>query len=159
MPDFFTLLTNILAYPASYSVTNALSNGHSIDVYDSSLSDKTTNGPGTNYIFWDPQDPTAKVHMWMGNLAQQLISPVLISKITSDDDDGNSRLYLANVPIGQNGLVLGRTNLVLGNWTTNLLSNGTNTFNSTNLTQTIFVPASGPVGFYRLKFPYSWTWP
>jgi hypothetical protein len=97
--------------------------------------------------------------MWMGNTAQQLISPGLISKITRDDDDENSRLYLANVPIGQNGLVLGRTNLVLGNWTTNLLSNGTNTFNSTNLTQTIYVPASGPVGFYRLKFLYSWTWP
>jgi phospholipase/lecithinase/hemolysin len=83
MPDFFTLLTNILAYPASYIVTNALFNGHSIDVYDSTLSDKTTNGPGTNYIFWDPQDPTAKVHAWMGNLAQQLISPVLISNFTS----------------------------------------------------------------------------
>ena len=155
MPDFFTLLTNILAYPASYSVTNALSpKGHSIDVIDDdSLNNKYTNGPGTNYIFWDPQDPTAKVHMWMGNTAQQLISPVLISKITRDDDDENSRLYLANVPIGQNGLVLGRTNLVLKNWTTNV------NFSSTNATQTVFVPSSGPVWFYRLKFLYSWTWP
>jgi phospholipase/lecithinase/hemolysin len=157
-PDFFTLLTNMLAYPANYGLTNALQNGKSIDALDG-LANAATNGPGTNYIFWDSLDPTAMVHMWMGNLAQQLISPVLISTITRDDDDGSSRLYLANVPIGQNGLVLGRTNLVLGNWTTNLLSNGTNTFNSTNLTQTIFVPASGPVGFYRLKFPYSWTWP
>jgi phospholipase/lecithinase/hemolysin len=151
MPDFFTLLTNILAYPASYIVTNALFNGHSIDVYDSTLSDKTTNGPGTNYIFWDPQDPTAKVHAWMGNLAQQLISPVLISNFTVLD--GSNQLDMANVPIGQNGLVIGRTNLVLGNWTTNV------NFNSTNMTQTVFVPASGPQWFYRLSFPYSWTWP
>jgi hypothetical protein len=60
---------------------------------------------------------------------------------------------MANVPIGQNGLVIGRTNLVLGNWTTNV------NFNSTNMTQTVFVPASGPQWFYRLSFPYSWTWP
>ncbi len=158
VPDFFTLLTNILAYPASYSVTNALSaKGHSIDVIDSSLSNMTTNGPGTNYIFWDPQDPTAKVHMWMGNLAQQLISPVRITNLTVLT--GSNCLTVANNPIGQNGLVLGRTNIVLGNWTTNLLSNGTNTFNSTNATQVIFVPASGPQGFYRLSFPYSWVWP
>jgi phospholipase/lecithinase/hemolysin len=153
MPDFFTLLTNILVYPASYSVTNALSpKGHSIDVIDSSLSDMTTNGPGTNYIFWDPQDPSAKVHMWMGNLAQQLISPVLISNFTALN--GSNRLDMANVPIGQNGLVIGRTNLVLGNWTTNV------SFNSTNMTQTVFfVPASDPQCFYRLSFPFSWTWP
>jgi hypothetical protein len=95
--------------------------------------------------------------MWMGNLAQQLISPVQISKITAFN--GSNRLDMANVPVGQNGLVLGRTNLVLGNWTTNTLSNGTNTFNSTNATQTVYVPSSGPVWFYRLSFPYSWTWP
>jgi hypothetical protein len=96
--------------------------------------------------------------MWMGNTAQQLISPpVIISKITALK--GSNRLDLANVPIGQNGLVLGRTNLTLGTWKTNLFSNGTNTFNSTNLTQTIFVPSSGPVWFYRLSFPYSWVWP
>jgi len=159
MPDFFTLLTNILAYPTNYSVTNALSaKGHSIDVIDDdSLGNKYTNGPGTNYIFWDATDPSAKVHMWMANVAEQLISPVRISKLTVLN--GSNRLDMANVPVGQNGLVLGRTNLLLGSWTTNTLSNGTNVFNSTNVTQSVFVPASGPRWFYKLKFPYSWTWP
>jgi phospholipase/lecithinase/hemolysin len=158
VPDFFTLLNNILAYPTNYSVTNALSLGHSIDVIDDHLlSNQYTNGPGTNLIFWDPQDPTAKVHMWMGNLAQQLISPVQISKIKTVEE--GYQLVMTNVPVGQNGLVLGRTNLVLGNWKTNMLSNNTNVFNSTNTTQIILVPASGPQGFYRLFFPYSWTWP
>ena len=162
-PDFFTLLTNMLAYPANYGLTNALCDGVSIDAIHAKYCDSytypsaATNGYGTNYIFWDIDNPTAMVHAWMGNLAQQLISPVLISKITAFT--GSNRLDMANVPIGQNGLVLGRTNLVLGNWTTNTLSNNTNTFNSTNLTQTIFVPSSGPLWFYRLSFPYSWTWP
>jgi hypothetical protein len=134
-------------------VTNALSpKGHSIDVIDDdSLNNKYTNGPGTNYIFWDPQDPTAKVHAWMGNLAQQLISPVLISNFTVLN--GSNQLDMANVPIGQNGLVLGCTNLSTPNWTTNAA------FVSSNATQTVFVTPSGPQLFYRLSFPYSWTWP
>jgi phospholipase/lecithinase/hemolysin len=151
IPDFFALLTNILAHPANYGVTNALKNKLSIDALGALGNPSLTNGPGTNYIFWDPQDPTAKVHMWMGNTAQQLISPVRIGKITAFN--GSNQLDMANVPVGQNGSVIGRTNLILGNWTTNL------NFNSTNTTQTIFVPSSGPHWFYRLKFPYSWTWP
>jgi phospholipase/lecithinase/hemolysin len=150
-PDFYTLLTNLLAYPAYYGVTNALYNGLSIDAVSSISPLTVTNNPGTNYIFWDPMDPTAKVHMWMANLTQQLISPVQISNITSLN--GSNQLVMANVPIGQNGLVLGRTNLLLGNWTTNV------TFISSNATQSVFVTPSGPVWFYRLKFPYSWTWP
>jgi hypothetical protein len=157
VPDFFALLTNILAHPANYGVTNALKNKLSIDALGALGNPSLTNGPGTNYIFWDPQDPTAKVHMWMANTAQQLLSPVRIGKITAFN--GSNQLDMANVPVGQNGLVLGRTNLILGNWKTNMLSTSTNTFNSTNTTQTIFVPSSGPVWFYRLKFPYSWTWP
>jgi phospholipase/lecithinase/hemolysin len=154
-PDFFTLLNNMLTNAAYYGLTNALSNkGLSIDAFDDpSISNLNTNGQGTNYIFWDKQDPTAKVHMWMGNLAQQLISPVRINKIKMDDDDQSIRLDLVNVPVGQNGLVLGRTNLTLGNWKTNA------TFASTNVTQSVYVPASGPRGFYRLLFPFSWTWP
>ena len=161
-PDFFTLLTNMLAHPANYGVINAVYNygqgNVSIDaVTDPGLSNKALNGPGTNYIFWDPQNPTAMVHAWMANLTQQLISPVRISQITAFN--GSNQLVIANFPIGQSGLVLGRTNLILGNWTTNTLSNNTNTFTSTNTTQTIYVPASGPQWFYRLKFLYSWTWP
>ena len=153
-PDFFTLLTNILAHPANYSVTNALGDGFSIDAIDAvnyGFPSAVINGFGTNFIFWDPTDPTAMVHMWMANTVQQLISPVRISQITSLN--GSNQLIMANVPIGQNGLVIGRTNLVLGNWTTNANSN------STNATQSVFVTPSGPVWFYRLKFPYSWTWP
>ena len=93
----------------------------------------------------------------MADVAQQLISPVQISNITAFN--GSNQLVVANVPIGQNGLVLGCTNLACPSWTTNLLSNGTNTFNSTNTTQTIYVTPSGPQWFYRLSFPYSWTWP
>jgi hypothetical protein len=38
-------------------------------------------------------------------------------------------------------------------WTTNA------NFNSTNATQSVFVTPSDPVQFYRLNFPFVWTWP
>jgi thermolabile hemolysin len=148
-PDFYTLLTNLLAHPANYGVTNALYNGLSIDALEDGYT--VTNGPGTNYIFWDYKDPTAMVHAWMANLAQQLLSPARISQLTALN--GSNQLILANVPVGQNGLVLGRTNVMSGTWTTNV------TFVSSNATQTVFVPASSPSWFYRLSYLYSWTWP
>ena len=156
-PDFFTLLTNMLAYAANYGLTNTLCDGVSIDAIDAAYCDSytypiaVTNGYGTNYIFWNIDNPTAMVHAWMANLTQQLISPVQISNITSLN--GSNQLVMANVPIGQNGLVLGRTNLILGSWTTNA------SFISSNATQSVFVTPSGPQWFYRLSFPYSWTWP
>ena len=151
-PDFFSLLTNILAYPTNYLVTNALYGGLSVDALDDpALNNKTTNGPGANYIFWDEKDPSAKVHMWMANLAQQLMSPAQISGITVFS--GSNRLDLANVPIGQNGLVLDCTNLAAPAWKTNV------NFTGTNLAQSVYVTNSGSPWYYRLRYLYSWTWP
>ena len=185
-PDYFTLLNNVLTNAASYGLTNALYQGFSIDAYsDPSIANLTLNGQGTNYIFWDPQDPTAQLHEIMADVAQQIISPVQISQLAVFN--GSNRLDVANMPVGLNGFVEGSTNLTLANWTsvTNL--------NSTSLNQSIFVNAlplpTGPPGtnsasggsggpgdpgggtgtnnvpfnsaaqFYRLHFPYAWSWP
>jgi hypothetical protein len=92
-------------------------------------------------------------------------------------------LELANVPIGQNGFILGCTNLTLVNWLvpTNWTTNAS--FNSISSTQSVFVLDSdtsqnprfsprdsnpfptntvlneGTWQLYRLCFPYAWTWP
>jgi phospholipase/lecithinase/hemolysin len=184
-PDFFTLLNNVLANPGYYGLTNALSGGFSIDALDSLYSSSPTvlNGQGNNYIFWDPQDPTAQFHEVIADVAQQIISPVSISKLTVGN--GNNQLDVVNMPLGLAGFVEGSTNLVQANWTP--VAN----FNSTSLAQSIFVnapslppstPASGGTGpvdtnpndpsqggtyippynpslSYRLHFPYSWSWP
>ena len=151
-PDFFSLLDNVLTNAAAYGVTNVLYQGRSVDALDDpSLANRAVNGPGTNYIFWDAKDPTAKVHAIMAGVARQLIAPVEIDEITSQG--GTNQLELANVPVGLNGIVLGSTNLALTNWTT------VTNFNSTNTVQPVFVPMSGPMQFYRLSFPFAWTWP
>jgi phospholipase/lecithinase/hemolysin len=183
-PDFYTLLNNVLANPAYYGLANALSGGFSIDALDDpSLGDLSLNGKGANYVFWDPQDPTAQFHEVIADVAQQIISPVSISKLTVGK--GNNQLDVVNMPLGLAGFVEGSTNLVQANWTP--VAN----FNSTSLAQSIFVnapplppstPASGGTGpvdtnpndpsqggtyippynpsqTYRLHFPYSWSWP
>jgi phospholipase/lecithinase/hemolysin len=101
-PDFHTLLNSILATPAAYGLTNALNAfNRSVDaVSDSNLTNKSLNGPGAKYIFWDYADPSAKVHYIMGNVAQQLITPVpaippQIAKLTVQPD-GSNRLDMVN---------------------------------------------------------------
>jgi hypothetical protein len=84
-------------------------------------------------------------------MVQQMISPPQFTGIVPLS--GNNQLNLTNVPVGLNGFVLATTNLAPANWTTNA------TFNSTNLTQSVLVPASGSQQFYRLYFPYAWSWP
>jgi phospholipase/lecithinase/hemolysin len=198
-PDFFTLLNNVLTNAAAYGLTNALSSkGFSIDALTALYANAQTvplNGPGTNYIFWDNQDPTAKFHEVIADVVQQSISPVQISQITVLT--GSNRLDMTNVPVGLNGFVDGSTNLAPSSWTTVTNWGTTNlvTITSTNTTQSIFFlappllpidsfasgsggsggppPPGGGSGtgavsgtnlisatqFYRLRFPYAWTWP
>lgn len=150
--DAFGLLEQVLTNAAAYGLTNALYNGQPIDALgDPSLSDKSLNGPGANYIFWDPINITAKAHTVLADYVQELIAPVRIRQVWAE---GTSlRLEVVNVPIGRHGLVEGTTAVPAQVWVP------AQPLLSTNATQTIWVPASGPRQFYRLCFPFSWTWP
>jgi phospholipase/lecithinase/hemolysin len=187
-PDFFTLLNNVLTNAANYGLTNALSaKGFSIDALTALYASAQTvplNGQGTNYIFWDNQDPTANFHEVIADVVQQIISPVQVSQITALN--GSNQMVVANMPVGLNGFVDATTNMTQPSWT--VVQN----INSTSTTQSVFVaqlpttnvsgafagggsvvkPAdSGPgllggpppnyiaLEFYRLRFPYAWTWP
>jgi phospholipase/lecithinase/hemolysin len=150
VPDLFGLLDNLVARPADYGLTNALHNGRTIDALsDLSLANKSLNGPGANYIFWDYLDPTARAGAVIADNVQQLISPAQISALTSLD--GSNRLDMINIPIGRTGFVEGSANLA--DWTTEA------NFESAGATLTILVAASGPQQFYRLRFPFTWSWP
>jgi phospholipase/lecithinase/hemolysin len=151
-PDLFALLDDILAHPANYGVTNAVYDGQSIDALDDpSLTDLSLDGPGANYIFWDDMDPTARAHAVIADVVQQLISPAEISNLTCHA--GSNRLDTAQLPIGLAGFVDGTSNLASENWMP-----ATN-FNATSAEQALFVPPSGPQQFYRLRFPFAWSWP
>jgi phospholipase/lecithinase/hemolysin len=147
-PDVFTLLNNVLTNASYYGLTNVLYNGQSADVVEDDA-DTSLNGSGTNWIFWDTSDPTAKFHAVFAGVVQQLLSPVQISKLTSLNS--SNQLDMANIPIGRNGFINSSTDLV--NWTS--MTN----ISSTNATETILVPTSGPQQFYQLSFPFAWSWP
>lgn len=150
VPDIFALFDDVLADSAHYGLTNALENGLTVDALsDPALTDKSLNGPGANYIFWDYLDPTSRFHAVIADNVHQLISPVQISTLTWLSD--SNRLEVANLPIGRDGFVESSPNLA--SWTP------VENINRTNATQTMFVPASGPQQFYRLRIPFAWSWP
>ena len=150
VPDIFNLLDNVLTNAASYGLTNALYLGQPIDAVEA-LANVATNGPGTNYVFWDYQDPTAKFHAVIADYIQQLVSPVQVGQLIPLA--GSNGVAIANVPVGLNGVVESLTNLAATNWA------GVKSFSSTNVTQSVFVPAASAGQFYRLRFPYAWSWP
>jgi phospholipase/lecithinase/hemolysin len=153
-PDFFWLLNNVLTNAAHYGLTNALGGGYSIGALIASAYGfpvATTNGFGTNFVYWDDKNPTAKFHAVIADVAQQIISPVQVGSISSAA--GTNLLNIVNYPAGLDGFVDGVTNLVQTNWTS------VQNFSSTNTTQSVFVPITGPKWFYRLRFPYAWSWP
>ena len=142
-PNFFALTDQIIGSPASYGFTNS-----TLSAVEELL-DYSFTGPGTNFVFWDPYHPTAKVHEILADTAHQLISPTRITSLAQVN--GSNQLSVVNMPIGLSGFVEGTTNLVT--WSAG------QGFSSTNTTQTITVPVNGPRWFYRLRFPFAWSWP
>jgi phospholipase/lecithinase/hemolysin len=152
-PDFFNLLDKVLTNAAAYGLTNARYLGVSIDALDDPalVGKVATNGPGTNYIFWDQADPTAKFHEVIADSAQQVLAPPIFTKVTRFAS--SNLLNMTNLPVGLSGFVDSITNLTKTNWAAGV------SVTSTNTAQSLFVTNSGPVQFYRLQFPYSWKWP
>jgi phospholipase/lecithinase/hemolysin len=151
-PDFFSLLQDMLAHAGSYGLVNAQSGGHTVGALgDPNMYDYTLWGPGSSYIFWDPYDPSARAHAVMADVTQQLISPAKLANVTTLGR--SNRLDVVSLPLGHSGFVEARASLVPGSWMS--LTN----FNSTSSTQSIFVPASASPGFYRLRFPFAWSYP
>lgn len=152
-PDINNLLNNVLTNAASYGLTNALLSGQPIDALDA-VPGVAINGPGTNYIFWDfLGNPTAKLHAVVADIVQQMISPVQFAGLAQAN--GSNRLDIVNLPVGlTNGFVLFATNLTQAVWPTNQPG-----FSALTTTQSVFVPLAGAQQFYRLKFPWQWSWP
>lgn len=63
--NFNATLSNILSAPAAYGFT-VTTNGA---LEDPNLTDKSFNGPGANYVFWDTIHPTTKMHALIGGAA------------------------------------------------------------------------------------------
>lgn len=87
----------------------------------------------------------------MADTVQQTMAPAVITSITQQSQ--TNQLSILNYPAGLGGFVDAVTNLAQANW---VAAAGVS---STNTSQTASVPAAGSQQFYRLRFPYAWSWP
>jgi phospholipase/lecithinase/hemolysin len=187
-PNFFGLLDNVITNASAYGLTNFQYGGLNESATSGFLPNVATNGPGTNFVFWDATDPTAKFHEIMADTAQQLVAPVSLGQVSvlspSTSPVYTNQLQVLNMPVGLNGFVDGTTNIGQPNfaWTTVTNITGTSVAQSIDINvQPIPVvvsiggdgsiypgsgsggpPISVPLGniqAYRLRFPFAWSWP
>ena len=152
--DVFSLLDDVEANAAAYGLTNVLDDTFNVISAQQNLlpaQSSILNGPGTNYVWWGQLAPSARFHEVIADTAQQLLSPVDLVGITPVN--ASNQLQLVNAPVGMNGQVLFSTNLAAATWLTN------STFSTLTVTQSVFVNPTNSQRFYRLKFPWQWTWP
>jgi thermolabile hemolysin len=143
-PDFYTQFSYGLSHPDLYGLTKV-----NIDALeDPALTDKSFDGPGADYVFWDYLHPTTKVHSFMAAFAAQAFAGPMFQQLSVQG--GSLRLDLADLPMGRTGTLETKTDLVTQTaWTT------WGSFSVTNSSQTVFV-ATGGLGnrrFFRLSFP------
>lgn len=143
VPDMFSQFDELFAHPAIYGFTNTT--GDALD----DLANHSFTGPGTNFLFWEYINPGARTQEIFADKAQSVLTPSRLTNVTPVN--GSNQLSVVNLPLGLGGFVESSTNLL--NWSQ------TQSFNSSNVSQTIVVPVSGPKQFYRLRFPYVWNWP
>ncbi len=140
------ILSDASAYGFTETRTDALS--------DVTLLDKSFDGPGANYVFWDPIHPTTKSHgiiadwyyavvaPWSAQAQSQSLQGPRLGLITSN---GTVRVTLGNLQAGQVYTVQASTDLVA--WA------DVATVDAANATQEWTEPANDSARvFFRLKF-------
>lgn len=149
-PDFFALLDNFVTNASVFGLTNATFSGVMVDALsDPALANRSLNGPGTNHIFWDYLNPGARASAIIADVAHQSLTPTRIVRVLPQG--ATPSLDAANLPVGLNGFVEAATNLTA--WS------AAQSFYATRRTQSIDIPPGGQGQFYRLRFPFAWSWP
>lgn len=149
--DIFTLMENVEATAADYGLTNVLDINGQVTSALQNFASPALNGPATNYIWWDPITPSARFNEVIADAVQPMISPPTIAGLVPIN--GSNRLDLVNMPVGLKGQVSYSIAINPPVWTTNTFCV------CSNLTESVFVLPTNPIGFYRLRFPYAWSWP
>lgn len=129
--------TTVYDSPATYGFT-VISIGA---LQDTTLTNKSFNGPGADYLFWDPIHPTTKMHAMIGTLAYDLVGVGLNLAGSAP----NVSLSVSNLYPGFQYSIQGSTNLVT--WT------NYETFTATSTNLSLAVPMGpGPAAFYRVVY-------
>jgi phospholipase/lecithinase/hemolysin len=153
-----TALTNLMQHCPGLRIYLMNANQETLTVYDSpatygftvvsigalqdpNLTDKSFNGPGANYLFWDPIHPTTKMHARVGTLAYHLVG----AGLNIAGNSPNLSLTVSNLYPGFQYSIQSSTNLVT--WT----NDQTFTAASTNLNMHVTI-APGEAAYYRVLY-------
>ena len=138
MMNDYPLWDTVYNAPTNYGFTNT-----SVGVLDDTNQlDKSFNGPGANYLYWDSfGHPSTKMHALLGKLAFSLVGVQL--QLTGRPPNPN--LTVSNLYPGLQYSIKGSTNLV--NWTNYQTFTATNT----NLSMSL---SNAPAGkaYYRVQY-------
>ncbi len=110
--DCYSQVNSLIVNAANYGFTET-----QLDVLsDVSLLDKSFDGPGSSYVFWDPIHPTTRAHRMVAGWFQRLVYP-LPSGVSVRLSQGQPELVLNGLSVGSRYLIRGTTDLI--NWMTN----------------------------------------
>jgi phospholipase/lecithinase/hemolysin len=129
--------SNIISAPASFGFTVSTIGA----LEDSNLANKSFNGPGANYVFWDPIHPTTKGHAMIAALAFQCVGV----RLEVARNGGNFNLTADNLYPGLPYTIQSSANLTT--WS------NYQSFTATN-TNAVVVLTNGPgvKAFYRVGY-------
>lgn len=155
-PDTYTFFEQVRENPGAYGLINppGFPGTKTTDALTNE-GDKSLNGPGAQYIFWDYIHPTAKFQMQLAEFFKQIVSPVKVTNITRPGS--NTQITIANVPLGRAGSVEGSAALAPP-WQADAPVSVPFTVGGST-TSSVTFPAIGTKRFYRVGFPVVWTWP
>jgi phospholipase/lecithinase/hemolysin len=144
--DFYSQFNLILNNPGGYGVTNILVDA----LEDPGLTDKSFNGPGANYLYWDYLHPTTKVHSAIANSVLAIVVTGGGPRISLFTRRGSANQFsFANLPVGKTGALEVATNLTAATTWRPVVS-----IVVTQAVQTVSISTNlGRAGYFRLHFP------
>jgi phospholipase/lecithinase/hemolysin len=142
-PDFFGLISAFIDHPADYGMTKP----YPAAMQDPALGNKSLNGPGADYVFWDAYGhPTTKAHA--------LIAARFLADLTQAKPESLSLTHSGDqLNVQMEKLLIGRAYSLevspdLANWKTVLA------FNASTGTNLWSQPSNeGVASFFRLIWP------
>lgn len=140
VPDVFQRFDTLLAALSAYGFTNA--SNDALD--DPQLTDKSFNGPGASYVFWDPIHPTTKAHGLIAQWIYSLLPATPSPQLSLTAVGGGWRLTLGQLVTGRVYTLQTSTNLTA--WSDAAAITATNSTQQT----TVGMNAAA-AGFFRLK--------
>lgn len=150
LPDVFGFFDQVVTNPGDFGLVNSPGDAGALIQSPPYQLD----GPEADYVFWDYWHPSAKFQMHLAEFVKELLSPVRVAGI--DVAGGEAQLQLANIPLAREGVVESRATPE-EDWQEAVVIDEPAIGGSTG--KMVPVPAIGPVGFFRARFPVVWTWP